>query len=848
MSTPVDEATTGLPADRPLPPLGSVGLLRWMWRQLTSMRTALILLFLLAIASVPGSVLPQRGTNPLRVDQWLDENPTTGPLLDRLGFFDVYASPWFAAVYLLLFVSLIGCVIPRIRQHAKSMRALPPPAPRRMTRLPMSDEFTVAADATATLAAAEQYLRDHRWRVRTGETAAEGSAWVAAEKGYLRETGNLVFHLSLLFVLLAVAVGGLLGWKGNVIVREGEGFSNTLTQYDAWGGGRFVDPSALAPFSFTLDSFTVDFERGDAQRGAPRLFEADVTYREAPDAEPVSTTIAVNHPLDVDGAKVFLVGHGYAPRFVIRDSTGEVVFDDTVVFLPQDGNFTSTGVVKVPDATPSLGLNGLFLPTAALTEELGPHSTFPGPDYPAVFLSAFSGDLGLDSGSPQSVYTPRHDRDGAARPRVAAPGRHLDAARGRRLRGVHRVRALVLLPDRPGPRQGAGAAGIDSRDRRADAVPVRATAAALGQGGAHRRGRYPRAGRRARQDRDGRSHRRRERAGRPPRTIGRRREERTVTSVQLAQASNAAVYATMVTLAIAMVFFAVSFAAGRRRTPVAASAASVVESAGGTAVITRPPAVADEPAEPGRRAANIGMSLTWLAFFLLLAGVVLRGVWAGRAPWGNMYEFSISAALGVLGVFLIMSIKRDLRWLGLFVVIPTLLWLGLAVTVLYTEAAQLVPALKSYWLVIHVAAAIICFGAFTMAGATAGLALARGRAERRQGTTEVTGWTSRMPTSDRLEVLTNRVVAFSFPLWTFAVVAGAIWAENAWGRYWGWDPKETWAFITWVVFAAYLHARSTAGWRGSRASWIAIAGWVSFIINYFGVNIFATGLHSYGGL
>jgi len=320
-----------------------------------------------------------------------------------------------------------------------------------------------------------------------------------------------------------------------------------------------------------------------------------------------------------------------------------------------------------------------------------------------------------------------------------------------------------------------------------------------------------------------------------------------VTSVQLAQASNAAVYATMVTLAIAMVFFAVSFAAGRRR-PAAAAVPVAVESGGGAAVITRPPAVEDAPLEPGRRAANIGMSLTWLAFFTLLLGVVLRGVWAGRAPWGNMYEFSISAALGVLGVFLVLSIRRDLRWLGLFVVIPTLLWLGLAVTVLYTEAAQLVPALKSYWLVIHVAAAIICFGAFTLAAATAGLSLVRGRAERRQGTTDVTGWTSRMPTSERLQVLTNRVVAFSFPLWTFAVVAGAIWAENAWGRYWGWDPKETWAFITWVIFAAYLHARSTAGWRGNRASWIALAGWVSFLINYFGVNIFVNSLHSYAGL
>jgi cytochrome c-type biogenesis protein CcsB len=317
-----------------------------------------------------------------------------------------------------------------------------------------------------------------------------------------------------------------------------------------------------------------------------------------------------------------------------------------------------------------------------------------------------------------------------------------------------------------------------------------------------------------------------------------------VSSVQLAEASNAAVYATMVTLALAMVAFAVSFASGRVR-PVAASAARI-EGSGSTALLTR-----EEPPPPmtaGRRAANIGMSLTWLAFVLLLIGVVLRGVWAGRVPWGNMYEFSISAALGVLGVFLVMSIRRDLRWLGLFVVLPTLLWLGLAVTVLYTEAAQLVPALKSYWLVIHVAAAIICFGAFTFAAATAGLALARGRVERRQGTEDVVGWAAHVPTRTRLERLTNVVVAFSFPLWTFAVVAGAIWAENAWGRYWGWDPKETWAFITWVIFAAYLHARSTAGWRGDRASWIVLAGWVSFLINYFGVNIFVNSLHSYAGV
>jgi cytochrome c-type biogenesis protein CcsB len=315
--------------------------------------------------------------------------------------------------------------------------------------------------------------------------------------------------------------------------------------------------------------------------------------------------------------------------------------------------------------------------------------------------------------------------------------------------------------------------------------------------------------------------------------------------VELAQASNAAVYAAMLTLTIAMIFFAVSFAAGRRRVPTSAAASEVVESLGTTAVLTRSDAPTD--VEPGRRAANIGMSLTWLAFFMLLAGVVLRGVWASRVPWGNMYEFSITAALGILGVFLGLSIKRDVRWLGLFIVIPTMLTLGLAVTVLYTEAAQLVPALKSYWLIIHVSAAIICSGAFTLAAATAGLSLVRSRVERRADGAEVTGWAARLPTRSRLETLTHRTIAFAFPLWTFAVVAGAIWAENAWGRYWGWDPKETWAFITWVVYAAYLHARSTAGWRGDRASMIALLGWLAFLINYFGVNIFVNSLHSYAG-
>ncbi|MDD2818304.1 MAG: c-type cytochrome biogenesis protein CcsB [Candidatus Nanopelagicales bacterium] len=309
----------------------------------------------------------------------------------------------------------------------------------------------------------------------------------------------------------------------------------------------------------------------------------------------------------------------------------------------------------------------------------------------------------------------------------------------------------------------------------------------------------------------------------------------------LARMSNVAIYSSMLAVAFAMFAFAASFAGGRRKP--ANVIVTTEMSAGGTAVITK----TELPvAEPGRRAANIGVSLSWLAFALLLTGVVLRGVWAGRAPWGNMYEFSITAALSVLGVYLIANTRVDLRWLGLFVVIPVLLTLGVAVTVLYTEAAQLVPALKSYWLVIHVFAAIICAGAFTMAAATAGLSLVRDRAEKR-GNVEG-ALSSRIPDAERLRALTNKTLAFAFPLWTFTVVAGAIWAENAWGRYWGWDPKETWAFITWVVYAAYLHARSTAGWRGNKASIIAIAGWIAFLMNYFGVNFLANSLHSYGGV
>lgn len=392
--------TTDRPSTEPAapPPLGTVGFARWCWRQLTSMRVALILLFFLAIAAIPGSVLPQRGTDPIRVNDWIEGNPTWGPILDRLGFFDVYAAPWFAAIYLLLFVSVIGCVLPRTRLHWRALRSAPPAAPRRLDRMPQHRSWESTASAEEILDRAYADLKSRRWRV------ARGDGWVAAEKGYWRETGNLLFHAALIALLIGVGYGALFGWRGNVIVREGSGFSDTLTQYDAWGGGRLADPASLPPFAFTLNDFRVDFERDEAQRGAPRLFEAELTLWPSPGAPSETALVRVNEPLSIDGAKVFLVGHGYAPILRLTDALGRVVHDEGVVFLPQDGNLTSTGVLKAPDATPSIGIEGLFLPTAAVDDVRGPHSTFPEIDDPAVFLSAWAGDLGLDSGVPQSIY------------------------------------------------------------------------------------------------------------------------------------------------------------------------------------------------------------------------------------------------------------------------------------------------------------------------------------------------------------------------------------------------------------------------------------------------------------
>lgn len=245
------------------------------------------------------------------------------------------------------------------------------------------------------------------------------------------------------------------------------------------------------------------------------------------------------------------------------------------------------------------------------------------------------------------------------------------------------------------------------------------------------------------------------------------------------------------------------------------------------------------------KAARIATAMMILGFILLLAGVVARGVSAKHVPWGNMYEFSITGAVAFVGAYLFALRKNDLRWLGLFVSLAALLTLGTAITLLYRDSSPLVPALRSTWLVIHVSAAIISGGVFLLSNVIATAYLYLEKMERSGGRAN---WAKRLPDLDVLDQLSYRLVAFVFPLWTFAVIAGAIWAESAWGRYWGWDPKETWAFITWVAYAAYLHARVTIGWRGRRAAWLCLFAGSTFLFNYVYINVWGTGKHTYSGL
>jgi cytochrome c-type biogenesis protein CcsB len=245
------------------------------------------------------------------------------------------------------------------------------------------------------------------------------------------------------------------------------------------------------------------------------------------------------------------------------------------------------------------------------------------------------------------------------------------------------------------------------------------------------------------------------------------------------------------------------------------------------------------------RIGRLGSAFMLIATLLLLAGVIFRGISANRVPWGNMYEFSITGALSFSIAYLFALVKYKMRWLALPASIAILITVGTAVTLLYVPSAPLVPALKSTWLVVHVSAAIISGGVFLLANFIAGTYLILDRYEQK-GARPV--WMQKLPSLESLDNFSYRLIALVFPIWTFSVIAGAIWAEAAWGRYWGWDPKETWAFITWVAYAAYLHARVTIGWRGRKAAWLCLLAGSTFLFNYIYINIWGTGKHTYSGL
>ncbi|GGI44848.1 cytochrome c biogenesis protein [Agromyces flavus] len=386
------------------PKLGPVGWLRFVWRQLTSMRTALLLLLLLAIAAVPGSLVPQRSSDPNGVVQYFADNPDLAPVLDGFQMFDVYTSVWFSAIYLLLFVSLIGCIIPRTKHHFEALRARPPRTPARLSRLSAYTERPLADDETAedAIARAAAALKKAGYRVERFDL--RGAASVSAERGYLRETGNLVFHTALVGVLVTVAIGGGFGFSGQRVIVEGQSFVNTLAAYDSFNPGRFFDDSRLTPYRLTLDELDAVYETENRDAlGQPIDFTARVTI----DGEGGSAEreVKVNEPLYEYGTDVYLLGNGYAPTITVRDPDGNVVFTDSIPFLPQDANLTSIGVVKVPDGLDEqLGMVGFFYPTQTTLPSGAYTSSYPDLVYPVLTLNVYSGDLGLDEGTPRSVY------------------------------------------------------------------------------------------------------------------------------------------------------------------------------------------------------------------------------------------------------------------------------------------------------------------------------------------------------------------------------------------------------------------------------------------------------------
>jgi cytochrome c biogenesis protein len=358
------------------------------------MRTALFLLLLMALAAVPGSIYPQRSADPNGVRLYFSQQPELAAVLDSLQLFDVYTSVWFSAIYILLFVSLVGCVIPRTKVHYNALRAKPVKTPELLTRMPVHQ----IGSKRVSLEAAQEVLKQRGFRV-----AVQGNS-VSAEKGYLKETGNLIFHYSLLAVLIAVGLGGGFSYSGQRVLVEGETFVNNLASYDAFSPGPLFFEEELQPYSLTLDKFNVLYDlQNPANLGQPIDFIAEVTVSTT--QETSSGIVRVNHPLPVPGANIYLTGNGFAPVITVRDGEGNIAYTGPVVYLPQDGNMTSIGVIKVPDANPEqIGMISFFYPTVTELESGAYTSIYPDPIDPLLTFNVYTGDLGLDSGIPRNVY------------------------------------------------------------------------------------------------------------------------------------------------------------------------------------------------------------------------------------------------------------------------------------------------------------------------------------------------------------------------------------------------------------------------------------------------------------
>jgi cytochrome c biogenesis protein len=382
------------------PRLDFVGYLRFFWRQLTSMRTALFLLLLLAIAAIPGSLVPQVSSDPNGVIAYKRDNPGITPVLETLQVFTTYSSVWFSAIYLLLFVSLIGCVIPRTKHHLDALRARPPKTPARLERLEGFTTRPSTVDAPTAVASAEKLLRGLRYRVEVyGDS-------VSAERGYLRETGNLVFHVALIGVLVTVGVGGGFGYTAQRVVVEGYAFNNSLASYDSFNPGRFVNGDALVPYTIALDDFEATYEESNFDAlGQAIDFTAQVTTTMRGE-QPREQEIKVNAPLEIGGTQVYLLGNGYAPVVIVRDADGEIVFNQPTPFLPTDANLTSFGILKIPNGlAEQVGMIGALYPSTAELTSGALTSNYPDLINPTLTLEVYTGDLGLDNGVGSNAYS-----------------------------------------------------------------------------------------------------------------------------------------------------------------------------------------------------------------------------------------------------------------------------------------------------------------------------------------------------------------------------------------------------------------------------------------------------------